>query len=70
MAETARGVVLSQTQGMAEGESMDGLADWALYLLSLQQSSHVLAVIEPENIRLHWNFPAASWSARLVVVKN
>lgn len=56
-------------QGMAEGGWVGRLSPLAAVLFS-QQPSHVLAVIEPGNIRLHGSFPAASRSAQLVVVKS
>lgn len=72
VAETSCGVILSQTPGDGRGRE-HGWAGRLIRLASVlfsQQPSHVLAVIEPENIRLHGSFPAASRSAQLVMVKN
>lgn len=72
MAEMSRGVILSQTpgDGRGRGHGCVGRLSCLAAVLFLQQPSHVLAVIEPGNIRLHGSFPAASQSAQLVVVKN
>lgn len=71
MAETSHGVIL-QTPGH-DGRDREhgwvGRLSPLAAVLSSQQPSHVLAVIEPGNIRLHRSFPAASRSAQLVVAK-
>lgn len=71
MAETSHGVILSQTPGDGREKEhgwVGRLSHLAAVLFS-QQPSHVLAVIEPGNIRLHRSCPAVSQSAQLVVVK-
>lgn len=71
MAETSHSVILSQTpwDGRGREHGWVGRLSHLAAVLFLEQPSHVLAVIEPGNIRLHQSFPAASRSAQLVVVK-
>lgn len=72
MAGTSHGAIVSQSPGDGRGREQGcvGRLSCLAAVLCSQQPSHVLAVIEPVNIRLHGSFPAASQSAQFLVVKN